>query len=154
MYAVRRGLAAVGAVNCADFFTWPPNIFNPQCYGITAAKLFGTPEEKAAAYAATSPEVVYAPVQAPPAVSAPPVDRWVSPPASGEDAAGAIDDILARQQRAAQSQNKATMDASAASIQRLEDDAKDGAGFDWKILALVGVSGLALFSMVSGRGRN
>ena len=77
MYRVRQGLGDSAAVDCSSFFTWPPNIFNPVCYPVTWAKLFGTPEQKAAAYGTTSPDVMY-PALPGPAVPAAPTPEQVA----------------------------------------------------------------------------
>jgi hypothetical protein len=104
------------AVNCADFFTWPPNIFNPDCYAITWAKLFGDPAQKAAAYGATSPEVIYTQMPMPPAPGAPTGSALTVPPADGTSAAAAVDRILARQKAAWDAAARDAMSETAGAI--------------------------------------
>lgn len=146
MLATRRaGLGATsGAVDCSSFFTWPPNIFNPECYGATYYKLFGNADQKAAAYGLTSPDTVYAPIQAPPTVKPP--QNLTTPPASGQDASQTVSDVLAQQWNAWVEQNAATMDQTAANIQAAGQN-QPAAGLSWWVigaLAALGLGGLVL----------
>lgn len=146
----RSGLRGLGqAVNCSDFFTWPPNIFNPDCYSITWAKMFGSPTDKAAAYAATSPDVAYPPQPAP----IPPAavtNYGMSPTAVTpvDQAQAAVDAAIADAKARSNAQNISYFSQVAGNLDQLAAQSPTSSGINWWLVGGGVVLGVILFKKV------
>jgi hypothetical protein len=102
-----------------------------------------TTEEYQAAVALAYPENVYAPIQTPPTVGAPPSAVLTVPPASGEQAQETIDQIIARQSDEWKLQNREAIEQTATDLERIAAS-KPTSTTTWILLGAAGIGAVLL----------
>ena len=144
------GTAPAGGVDCSSIWQWPPNILNPTCYAITAAKLFGNPAQQTAAYALTSPDVAYPGMPMPAAPAGPSPDVLNAPPANEADANAAVSDVIARTKAASDQIYSDYFSGVANNLDSLKATAGDT---NWALIGAAAAAGLLLLLLVKGGRR-
>ena len=150
-YRMRRGMRGVLTAGTADPCALSQGgLFNKACWCWMFPALCTTAEYQATV-GLMYPEETYAPIQTPPVVGAPTGAALTVPPASGQQAAQTIDELLAQQETAWQAQNAATMAETQRNLDAIAAG-KDGDGSPtpsptnwwlWIGVAAVGVFALA-----------
>jgi hypothetical protein len=144
---LRSGLADVldpqagSSLDCGFF---GGGVFNEACWCLEFPSLCSADKYKAAV-ALANPDIVYAQPLPPPPVAAPTGAALTVPPASGEQAAQTVNDLLAQQEAAWQAQNARTMAETAGNLKNIQQPQNGGVPM-W---VWIGLAGIAVFGVVA-----